>query len=67
MRYECHYRAFRSMAEGGQTIGLVWADCIQDLKSGFWINKEGELTLGSDAFIWIPPGQIIHIIKRSEG
>ncbi len=33
-------------------------------KDGFWVNDKAELTMGSDAKIWIPPSKIYFVRKE---
>ena len=40
-------------------LGLI------DVKNGFWINRAGNYTQGSDAIYWVPPSQILCIRKIS--
>ena len=36
---------------------------IPDIRDGFWVNEEYEITSGSDAKYWIPPSQIMAVRK----
>lgn len=40
---------------------------IEVFKDGFWINRDKELTTGSDCVTWIPPTRIRYIDKQVSG
>lgn len=37
---------------------------ITDAKDGFWINAENKFTRDEDADVWVPPAQVISVVKQ---
>lgn len=37
---------------------------IHVLGDGFWVNSKDQYTQGSDAYIWVPIGSVLLVIKR---
>lgn len=54
-RYICEFMLRGSLCNTESVNG------IGDFIDGFWVNEDYELTKGSDAVCWIPPGRIEHI------
>ena len=57
--YEVYYQSF-------QQRFMVLAPSIADIKDGFWVNKHNEFTKGSDCYKWVPPAQVVMVIKREQ-
>jgi len=59
-KYICHYEAKMMTLIQEYTCE---ADCIFDLRDGFWIDGEGNFTK-LDGKYWIPPSRIFYVERR---
>ena len=57
MIYQCIFNFKSWVCSAYSTAG------IGAFKEGFWINKDGQLTTGSDCLYWVPPHHIYYIEK----
>lgn len=56
MKYRCVFK-FKS------SLMSVEGDLMTNFTSGFWLNSDMNLTRDGDAIYWIPPYQIVYILK----
>ena len=62
MNYKCWYHI-------GQMVNFCAIESIAVAKEGFWIDRDGDFTNGSDCDKWIPPSAVLfveHFEKSAE-
>ena len=64
-RYRCVFNFSRIYEVASRSHEVTCSDDgIYNFADGFWINEELKFTKGSDCKYWIPPSQILYVVKE---
>lgn len=61
--YEYHCYFARYSYKGVPQTTVTKVPSIASVMAGFWVNKEGEHTVGEDRAVWIAPSSIMCVEK----